>query len=99
MTTKNLGTEEKPIKIRLNDGIEYDLEPLDMNMMVEVEEKFEKPFAEIFRDGWVKPIRYALWLMMKDSAKMREEDLGKLITGKIITTLTKIISEQLGSEE
>ena len=93
----SLAKTEKAVKIRLGDGNEYEMIPIDLNIMVEIEDKFEKPFGSIFRDGWVKPLRYTLWRLIKESAPeiKTEADLGNLITAKVLTDLQKILTKQL----
>jgi hypothetical protein len=97
----NLTKEEKPKEIVLRDGITYKLAPLDLNIMGEIEDHFGgKPFAELFRDGSVKPLKYQFWVRLKENhPDLTEERVGWLVTARGMTALQKDIEEQLGIEE
>lgn len=92
----NLAKPEKPAVIKLRDGIEYELDPIDLNIMTEIEEKFERPCGDLFREGWIKALRMALWLMLKDHTDKTEAEIGKLMTGPIIIEFQAIIAKQMG---
>jgi hypothetical protein len=97
----SLANEEKPAKLVLRDGKTYDLAPLDLNIMCDIEEHFDgKPFTELFRGGSAIPIRYQFWLRLKEcQPEMTEKEAGRLITANAMTGLLKDIEDQLGVEE
>ena len=81
---KNTGGLAKPPtlnKIKLNDGKEYQLIPVNVNILSDIEDKFDKPFYELFTSGRVKPLRYMLYLRLKDKYPEidSEEKLGSLM--------------------
>lgn len=80
-TTPNLAKPVEIKKITLNDGKEYDLAPVDINLLAEVEDKFEQSFIKIFEGGHIKPIRFLLYLRLKDKYPEidSEEKLGSMI--------------------
>lgn len=99
----NLGKEEKPTEIVLRDGNTYKLAPLDLNLMGEVQDHFEgKPFASLFREGDVKPIKVLFHVRLREfHPELTEEQVGRLVTARAMTLLTKDLEDQLGiiSEE
>ena len=78
--------ESKPYTIVLDDGNSYELGPLNLNIMEEVETKFDKPWTELFAAKTIRigHIKYALWCMFKRKyPDMTEEQCGDLLTAKI----------------
>ena len=95
-----LQPEEEVRKVILRDGAEYDLVPLDMNLMIEIEDHFEKPMAVIFREGWMRNLRYAFWILLKQThTEMTEEQAGHLITARVISLMTDTFQDMLGIEK
>ena len=71
--------------ITLADGEEYKLKSLNMNMMEEVEEKFDSTWSELMSQPRMKVLKYSLWLRMKDShPKLKLNELGELVTVDIL---------------
>lgn len=94
---KNTGSLAKPPvlkEIKLNDGKVYQLVPVDVNILSEIEDKFDKPFYELFTTGRVKPVRLLLYLRLKDKYPEidSEEKLGSMMD---LNTIYEI-SEMLG---
>ena len=84
--SRDKGTEslaKPPVfnKVKLNNGKEYQLVPVDVNILSDIEDKFDKPFYELFTSGRVKPIRYMLYLRLKDKYPEidSEEKLGSMM--------------------
>ncbi len=79
----------KPIdKITLADGKEYTLKPVDLNMLVDVEAKFNEPFNKILTQA--KTIRYLVSLRLKDY-ELTEEKVGELITLDVLTKVSELL--------
>lgn len=72
--------------IVLADGKEYQLAPLNANMIADIEDKFDKCFEELF-SGRVrmKVLRALLFARIKKTCPdMTEEQLGDLITDNVL---------------
>ena len=80
-TTQSLAKPPVFNKIKLNDGKEYQLIPVDVKRLSDIEDKFDKPFYELFTTGRVKPLRYMLYLRLTDKYPEidSEEKLGSLM--------------------
>ena len=96
----NLGKAEQPKEVVLGDGNTYKLAPLNLNSMIDIEDHFKgKPFAELFREGSAKPLRYQFYVRLKKyHPEITEEQAGELITAKAMAGLQKDIEDQLGME-
>lgn len=93
---KNTGSLAKPPglkEIKLNDGKVYQLAPVDVNILSEVEDKFDKPFFELFTTGRIKPVRYMLYLRLKDKYPEidSEEKLGSLMDINTIYEISEVL--------
>jgi len=69
MTTKkraNLAKATQIDRIKLADGKEYELKPLNLNIWADTEDKFGEPYFQLISSGRVKPMRYVVWLRLKD---------------------------------
>ena len=93
----NLGVEEQPNKVVLRDGKEYSLEPLDLNIMCDIQKQFgNKPFATLFKEGDIVPLRYLMWLRIKvHHTDITLEQVGHLITPRVLSELQKDIDQRL----
>ncbi len=88
--TKNLAQTPEIDKITLADGKEYELAPLDINIMAEMEDKFDMSWDDLAKSNRVKPIRYLLLLMLRDKyPHLTEEKVGSLFNSKIATEMNK----------
>ena len=75
-------------KITLADGKEYELSPLDLNMLVAIEEKFGGKPLETLGNGKLATARFVLYLRLKDkNPSLTEEAVGKLVTWGILTAI------------
>jgi len=96
--TDELIKEDKPTIIKLADGKEYELTPLNLNMMIEIEDKFEEPLTQLLDVGKVKVIRYLLFVMLKPKhPDMTEEKVGKFVTAEILNEAVKSITTSIGN--
>jgi len=76
-------------KITLADGIEYQLSPLNLNMMAEVEDKFDISIADIGANPRMRMLRYILWMrLMPNHPELTEEKVGELCDLSILTNNT-----------
>jgi len=86
----SLAATPVPNKITLSNGQEYELKPINMNILAEVEDKFDTPLTDLFGCGKIKPFRFLLHLQLKDKyPEMTEEQLGELVDLKTFTELRK----------
>ena len=84
--TTLVAKEHKPYTLVLGDGNRYELGPLTMNIMEEVETKFNQQWSELFSKKAVRigTIKYTLWCILKRKyPDMTEEATGDLITAKV----------------
>ena len=91
--TKSLAKPPQLTKIKLNDGKEYQLIPVDVNILSDIEDKLDKPFYELFTSGRVKPLRYMLYLRLKDQYPEidSEEKLGSLMDINVIYDIGEML--------
>lgn len=90
---KNLALDPKMDKVKLNDGKEYELSPMNLNILAELEDKFEQPLDELFSKGRLSFIRYLLFMRLKKNYPEldTEEKVGELVTlGTVAGLLGKI---------
>lgn len=87
--TKNLALESKMDKIKLSDGKEYELSPMNINILAELEDKFEQPLDELFSKGRLSFVRYILFLRLRKSYPEldTEEKVGELVTLEMVAGL------------
>ncbi len=87
--TKNLALEPKMDKITLSDGKEYELSPMNINILAELEDKFEQPLDELFTKGRLSFVRYILFLRLRKGYPEldTEEKVGELVTLKMVSGL------------
>lgn len=87
----NLAQAPKIDSIVLADGKEYKLLPFDLNMLSEVEDKFDSSFTELITQGRAKVIRFILFLRLKNYPELTEEKVGQLLTvDKMVEAYQKI---------
>lgn len=89
----NLAKPAELTQITLNDGKEYELAPVNVNILAEIEDEFDQPFHKVLGDGRIKPIRYMLWLRLKDKYPeiKSEEKLGTMIDMNTIYNLGELL--------
>ena len=89
METIKLGQPPKIENITLADGKEYALAPLNVNMMADIEEKFDKSISELFSGTMrIKVLRALLFARIEPGCPdMTEEKLGKLITDTVLINI------------
>lgn len=93
---KNLAASGKINKILLADGKEYELAPVDLNIMADLEEKYDKDFDWMIRSGRSKYIRHLYFLLLKEkNPELTEEATGKLITAEVMLRLYETIKEAI----
>ena len=87
--TRNLALEPKMDKIKLSDGREYELSPMNINILAELEDKFEKPLDELFTKGRLSFVRYILFLRLRKNYPEldTEEKVGELVTLQMVSGL------------
>ncbi len=84
---KSLVAENKPQVVTLADGKEYNLAPLDLNILVEFEETFDGPLSELISSGKMKYLRHLIYLMLREEYSLDEKEVGKLLTIKVFGEL------------
>lgn len=81
---ENILTEKQPQIITLN-GKEYKVKPLNLNMMEQVEDKFDQPWDELIKGMRIKVLKYILWLCFKEyHPELTEGAIGELISSEIL---------------
>ena len=89
---QGLARGDKGKKILLADGNEYELSPLTLNMLCELEDKFRDAF-EVLQKPSMKAIRFILYLKLKTKyPTITEEKAGELVTEEIFSKLGEIIT-------
>ena len=90
--TKNLALAPKMDKIKLNDGNEYELTPINLNIMAELEEKFDKPLDQLYEKSGMRFVRFLLYLRLKNKYPEfdSEEKVGALVTPDILVQIGSI---------
>ena len=88
----NLAKTPKIDSIVLADGNEYKLAPFDLNMLSEVEDKFNQSFDQLITQGRAKVIRFILFSRLKVNYQdLTEEKVGQLLTvDKMVEAYQKI---------
>lgn len=88
----NLAQSPKIDKAILADGKEYELAPVNINILADLEDKFDIPFGELMGSGRIKPLRYLIYLRLKPNyPDITEEEVGKLIDINVLTKIIKMI--------
>lgn len=89
---KNLAQSPKIDKAKLADGKEYDLAPVNINILADLEDKFDMSFGDLMGSGRIKPLRYLVYLRLKPNyPDLTEDEVGKLIDMKVLTNIIKTI--------
>lgn len=82
--------------VTLADGKTYTLAVLDVNMMEDIEEEFDKSWGELFTNIRVKVVKTVLWHMLKcNYPEIQKADVGRLVTAKNLPDLVIKIGEFL----
>lgn len=91
MAKSNLGVVPKIDKITLADGKEYELSVLNVNIMADLEEMFDKPFGELVKPPIrMKVFRALLFVRLRPNySDLTEEQVGKLVTDDVLVALMK----------
>lgn len=77
--------------IKLADGIEYTMKPFNLNMMEEVEDKFEESWDELIGKMRARVLKYLLYVCLKsDHPELTEQKVGELVTAEILTDAYKV---------
>ncbi len=77
--------------ITLADGKEYELTPMTLNVMVAVEEKFDKSYFDLVNSRRLSHIRYIVYLRLKDKyPELTEGKVGELVTVTVLTEIAKL---------
>jgi hypothetical protein len=87
--TDKIGQLPRLDVITLADGKEYQLAPLNINMLVDMEDKFGKSMDELFTPPvHAKVLRAMLFARIKPSMPtMTEDQLGELITDVVLLNI------------
>jgi len=89
---ENLGKVTPIKRLKLADGKEYELCPINTNILVEVEDKFNMPLAELLQQGRISPIRYLVFLQIhRNHPEMTEEQVGELMSLEVLEDMRKIL--------
>ena len=91
-----MAKKDLPHDIVLADGNTYTLAELDVNMMEEIEEEYDKSWAELFANVRVRVIKTVLYHMLKKGyPEMTKDKVGALVTAKVLPELVKIIGDTM----
>ena len=78
-------------KLTFSDGNEYELAPVTLNLLMQVEEKFDKSYFDLVNSRRVNHIRYIVYLRLKSKyPDITEEKVGELITVDVLTEIAKL---------
>lgn len=81
----------KPPKVEtitLADGKEYKLSPMNLNVLSEVEDKFDKPINDLFSGSIrMSVFRALLFARIKRNYQMTEDQLGELVTDDVLLNM------------
>ena len=92
MVKSTLAKKSTPMIITLSDGKEYTMKPVTLNLLVELEDKFDQPASALLISGRIKPIRYLLYLRLKDAYHdLTEESIGELVDDKVMLHLKDVM--------
>ena len=83
----------KEPKIITIEGQEYKLQPLNLNMMEQVEDKFDAAWDELVGKMRIKVLRYILYTCLKlNHPDLTEEQVGEMVTAdSLMDTYLKAI--------
>lgn len=82
---KSLASVPKIDRLKMSDGEEYDMVPLNMSMLIEFEEEFDGSAMGLLETGRLKYVRYLLYLRLKPNyPDMTVEKAGKLVDFDVI---------------
>ena len=93
----NILAEEKPKTVKLADGKDYTLPPIDMTTLANVEKTMGFGFGKLMsklENETMTTMRVLVFALLKEShPDMDIDQVGRLITLKEIETLSATISE------
>jgi hypothetical protein len=88
---KTLAKGVELVRLTLADGQEYELAPMTLNVMMAVEEKFDKSYFDLVNSRRLSHIRYIVWLRLKGKyPELTEEKVGELVTVSVLTEIAKL---------
>ncbi len=83
-------TKTQPKSMVLADGNTYTLNSMNLNMMEEVEEKFDESWDVLCNKLRVKVLKYILYTCMKPNhPELTEETVGELFTSDSLQEASK----------
>ncbi len=88
---KTLAQTPKLETIVLADGKEYRLKPMNANLLCDIEDYFDQPITQLLVGGRIKPMRYLLWLRLKDNYDITEERVGELFDANVMDNIKDIL--------
>lgn len=95
MTKKTIKTTKVPPKgiVTLTDGKQYELAPLTANMMIDLEDKFDKSMNELLTPPIsIKTFRALLYARIHPNyPEITEEQLGELVTLEVLSHLADML--------
>jgi len=93
MENPKLGQPPKVDSITLADGKEYQLAPLNVNMLADIEDMFDKSIDELVSGSIrMKVMRAILFARLKPTCPdMTEEQLGELMTENVLINIANIL--------
>ena len=93
----NILTEEKPKTIKLADGKEYKLPPIDMTTLANIEKTMGFGLARLqnkFENETMTTMRALIYALLKEEQPNLDiDDVGHLITLKEMTSISETITE------
>ncbi len=82
--TVNLAASLKTNKMKLADGKEYELAPVTLNTIADMEERFGENYAEMLKKGSPKAVRYFLYLSLRNSLKASYPEITEELVGDLV---------------
>lgn len=93
----NILEQAKPKTIKLADGKDYELPPIDMTTLANIEKTMGfglGKFSERMNNETMTTLRALVYALLKENQpELTIEQAGRLVTLKEITALSQVISE------
>lgn len=77
--------------ITLADGKEYELAQMTLNILIQIEDKFEKSYFDLVNSRRMNHIRYIVYLRLKGQyPELTEEKVGELVTVDVLAEIATL---------
>ena len=97
MTEENILAEEKPTTIKLADGKDYILPPIDLTTLANIEKVMGfglRRFSEKFEGETMQTLLGLVYALLKENyPQMTKEEAGRLVTLPVFANLSSTIAQ------